>query len=113
LYDRGHNSAPSSHKVDVNKGFGGDINVKGTTYGLESGESYYFNVDGKTIYSTNKSLEKFNFSFSSRAKNIEWGILGRRTIGTTTGPFGVTVTAKSITRITGTWRGYGGFLWWQ
>ena len=105
---------PSSYTIDVNKGFEGPITVRGRVLGLQGGERYFFNVDGRNVF-TGTAGQRFNFTIPSSARNISWGIQGQRVINATvqnggTG-FGVVVTANTFTRITGTWRGFGGFLW--
>jgi hypothetical protein len=104
---------------DINKGFDGDLNVKGFA-NPQKGETFFVESDGQMLFQTSKRNQPFNFSVSSSNKNIRWGIQGQN-IGTgvsnrsITNGFEVVVTANrynSYLRITGKHRGWNGFLFW-
>jgi hypothetical protein len=111
---KGSENHPSSRKININKGFEGDLTVDLDIL-PQKGESYFFEVDEKNIFQAS-SRYKGSFSFSGNSKNIHFGIKGAySTTGTNIGNnvvAGVGAHPASWTKIYGTWRGFGGFLWY-
>lgn len=99
--------------VDINRGFEGDLRLRGNAY-VPEGQEFYVNVNGKDVINMTKS-GRINMPISSRGRHISWGLRGEPILQTTTQhglSIGVTVRPNSYLYITGNHRGWDGFLFW-
>jgi RHS repeat-associated protein len=105
-----YDSIQQNYDVDLNRGFEGEMTVKGYV-NLRLGESsYYFNLDGKTVFSTTKS-GAFKFPISSGDHRISWGIIGKAIKQDSS--IELNAVSDTFTTIFGQWHSWTGFLWFR
>ena len=110
---------PQTRSVKLNRGFEGDLTVKGFATLRPSESSYYFNVDGKNVLTLTKS-GRFEFPVPSGNHTLSWGITGRAITEQQIVQMGGNnifqdsiVRSNSFTTIFGQWRSWTGFLWFR
>ena len=75
----------------------------------EPGETFYININGKEVFSTQKLGERQTLNLRAR-QNISWGLRGVSTLARTA-DLGTDYNSYLI--ITGKWRSWDGFLFWK
>ena len=97
--------------TDINRGFEGDLRLRGNAY-VPEGQEFYVNVDGVDVVNTKVGMR---IDLITKGKHISWGFRGTAIQQTTTQnglTIGVTVRPNSYLYITGNHRGWDGFLFW-
>ena len=98
---------------NINKGFEGDLHLRGNAY-VPEGREFYVNVDGSDILRTTGG--RINTHIPSTGRNISWGYRGEAIAQKTTQhglSISVTVRPNSYLYVTGNHRGWKGFLAWK
>ena len=103
----------SNGSLNINRGFEGDLRIRGNAY-ISEGQEFYVNADGKDVITMTKS-GRINTTISSSSKNVTWGYRGNAIQQSTVQHglgLGVTVRPNSYIYLTAKHRGWNGFLLW-